>query len=119
MKLEKVKSVLDAKLLCGEEYLDYDVDYAFSSDLMSDVLAFASKKTLLLTGLTNAQVIRTAEMIDVSAIIFVRNKKPDAEIIKLAMENKMILMNTEDTLYAASGKLYNAGLSGIQLNNKD
>jgi DRTGG domain. len=116
MKLEDVKSTLDAVLITGEDYLSKDIDYAFSSDLMSDVLAFVNRKTILLTGLINPQVIRTAEMIDLPAIVFVRNKKPDAEIIKLASENSIVLMSTEDTLYTASGKLYSSGLKGIHLN---
>jgi predicted transcriptional regulator len=115
MKLANVINILDAELLSGENFIDKEVDCAFSSDLMSDVLAFAGKRTLLLTGLTNAQVIRTAEMIDVSAIVFVRNKKPTNDIIELAKENNIILMRTSHTLYTASGKLYCLGLQGIHI----
>lgn len=116
MKLKDVQSILNAVLINGENLLDVEIDYAFSSDLMSDVLAFANRKTVLLTGLINPQVVRTAEMLDLPAIIFVRNKKPDGEIIKLAVENGIVLMCTEDTLYTASGKLYCKGLPGILLN---
>jgi serine kinase of HPr protein (carbohydrate metabolism regulator) len=70
---------------------------------------------VLLTGLTNNQVIRTAEMAELSAIIFVRGKKPEQELVKLAIENSIILMLTKDTMYTASGKLYSNGLQGIQI----
>lgn len=115
MKLKDLKSILNAELVTGENLLEREIDYAFSSDLMSDVLAFANKKTVLLTGLINPQVVRTAEMLDLPAIIFVRNKKPDGEIVKLALQNEIVLMCTDDTLYTASGKLYTRGLYGIQL----
>jgi predicted transcriptional regulator len=115
MNLSIVKKILDAELILGEENLNKEIDSAFSSDLMSDVLAYANKRTLLLTGLANAQVIRTAEMIDLSAIVFVRNKRPDSDIIKLAAENGIVIMSTGDTLYTASGKLYRQGLQGIQI----
>lgn len=115
MKLRDLMPILNAELITGKDLIDNEIEYAFSSDLMSDVLAYANKKTILLTGLMNPQVVRTAEMLDLPAIVFVRNKKPDEEIIKLAMENRIILMCTEDTLYTASGKLYSAGLPGIQL----
>lgn len=113
MKLSEIANILDAEILCGEDRLDIDMDSAFSSDLMSDVLAYVNKKTLLLTGLTNAQVIRTAEMIDMSAVVFVRNKKPSSDIIKLACDNNIVVMCTGHTLYTASGLLYNSGLLGI------
>lgn len=113
MKLREIANILNAEILCGENRLNIDMDYAFSSDLMSDVLAYVTKKTLLLTGLTNAQVIRTAEMIDLIALVFVRNKKPSHDIIQLARDNNMVIMCTKHTLYTASGKLYNSGLLGI------
>lgn len=116
MKLRDVVNILNAEILSGENYIDTEVDSAFSSDLMSDVLAYVDKKTLLLTGLTNAQVIRTAEMIDMSAIVFVRNKRPSPDIIQLAAENNITVMTTEHTLYTASGKLYNSGLLGLKIN---
>jgi len=121
MKLKHVREILDAELLYGDDYLDSEVDAAFGSDLMSDVLAYANCRTLLLTGLTNAQVIRTAEMIELSAIVFVRNKKPGHDIIKMAEENNIVVMRTRHTLYIASGKLYSCGLKGIEIpvNNEE
>lgn len=115
MKLRDIKSTLDAEVFCGGEQLDREVDHAFSSDLLSDVLAFVDSRTVLLTGLINTQVIRTAELIDLPAVIFVRNKKPDPEIIRLARQNRIIIMCTKDAMYTASGKLYASGLKGIKI----
>ncbi|NLA84039.1 MAG: hypothetical protein GX854_05830 [Clostridiales bacterium] len=86
------------------------VTTAFGSDLMSDVLAFVKEGTLLLTGLTNHQVIRTAELLDVSAVVFVRGKLPGQDIIDMAIKHSIVLLATEDTLFTACGKLYEAGL---------
>ena len=115
MKICEIKELLCAEILCGEEHLESEVSYAFGSDLMSDVLAYVKGSTVLLTGLINNQVIRTAEMADLNAIIFVRGKKPEPEIVAMAVENNIILMLTKDTLYTASGKLYCKGLQGIQI----
>jgi len=82
---------------------------------MSDVLAYVKGKTLLLTGLTNQQVVRTAEMADLSAIVFVRGKRPDEEIVQLAVENEIVLLSTRDSMYTASGKLYSNGLQGVSI----
>jgi predicted transcriptional regulator len=115
MKISEIKELLCAEILCGEELVNSEVHYGFGSDLMSDVLAYVKGRTVLLTGLTNNQVIRTAEMAELSAIIFVRGKKPEQELVKLAIENSIILMLTKDTMYTASGKLYSNGLQGIQI----
>jgi predicted transcriptional regulator len=95
--------------------MDGEVSYAFGSDLMSDVLAYVKGKTVLLTGLTNQQVVRTAEMADLSAIVFVRGKKPGEDIIELAEEKDIVLLLTGDTMYTASGKLYSNGLEGVRI----
>ncbi len=115
MKVREIAEALNAEILCGFDGLDTEISCAFGSDLMSDVLAFVKGKTVLLTGLINQQVIRTAEMADLSAIVFVRGKKPEEDIIRLAQENNIIVLLTRDTLYSASGKLYARGLAGIQL----
>jgi predicted transcriptional regulator len=115
MKINEIKELLCAEILCGAELLGNEVYYAFGSDLMSDVLAYVKEKTVLLTGLTNMQVIRTAEMADLNAIIFVRGKRPEQELVTLATENNIILMLTTDTMYTASGKLYCNGLAGTQI----
>lgn len=114
MKLIEIRDRLKADVLCGEELLDTEVLYAFGSDLMSDVLAYVKGKTLLLTGLTNPQVIRTAEMADVAAILFVRGKVPDQDVIELAKENSMAILTTKYTLFTTSGILYSFGLRGIE-----
>ncbi len=118
MKLLEIKQILDADVLTGEEFLNKEVKYAFGSDLMSDVLAFVDDGTVLLTGLTNLQVIRTAEMIDLFAIIFVRGKTPSNEILKLAKKNNFTVMKTQDILYTASGKLYEKGLKGVSIESE-
>lgn len=115
VKISEVKSILCAEVLCGDDILDNEVSYAFGSDLMSDVLAFVKGKTILLTGLTNQQVVRTAEMADLNAIVFVRGKRPEEDIVELAKEKGMVLLLTRDTMYTASGKLYSNGLQGISI----
>lgn len=110
MKISKVQEILDAKILNGEDMLEEEVFSACGSDLMSDVLAFVKNQGLLLTGLNNLQVVRTAEMMDIKAIVFVRGKTPDDEIIALAQKKDMIIMTTEEPLYSACGKLYSGGL---------
>lgn len=111
MKLTKVKEILDAKVLTGEEFLDKEINSACSSDLMSDVLAFVKDRALLLTGLINPQVIRTAEMMDIEAIVFVRGKDPDDSIVGMAKMKNITLMTTDHPLYIASGLLYSNGLN--------
>ena len=111
MKLAKVKELLEAKVHTGEDLLEeIEVQGAFGSDLMSDVLAFVQKEGLLLTGLQNSQVVRTAEMMDMVCIVFVRSKAPTEEMIHLAKEHDMVLMKTHKRMYEACGKLYAAGL---------
>lgn len=112
MKISEVKDILQAEVLSGKDLLDTEVHSACGSDLMSDVLAFVKDQALLLTGLLNPQVIRTAEMMDIKAIIFVRGKRPDDDVIELAEDHQMILMSTELPLYVACGKLYSGGLKG-------
>lgn len=116
MKLSEIKKLLDCECLTGEELLEhYDVEHAFGSDLMSDVLAFSNHNTLLLTGLTNSQVIRTAEMLDISAIVFVRGKRPDEQTIELAKSNNKILLTTRNILYTSCGILFINGLKGVKI----
>jgi len=113
MKLTVIKEILRAEVLAGEEYLDQvEVLTVCGADLMSDVLAFTKEKTLLLTGLTNNQVIRTAEMIDLSGIVFVRGKRPGPDVLKMAKERKLPLLLTSYPLYEACGILFSTGLDG-------
>ena len=114
MKISKMQELLDAKVLCCEENLGKHVYSAFGCDLMSDVLAYVTDQSVLLTGLVNPQVIRTALMLDMVCIIFVRSKAPNDEMINLARENGIVMMSTEKTLYNTCGILYSNGLVGIK-----
>lgn len=116
MKICEIKRILNAEVLCGNDLMENEVLYAFGSDLMSDVLAYVKGKTVLLTGLINQQVVRTAEMADLSVIVFVRGKRPEDDLVKLATENGIVLLLTVDTMYTASGKLYSNGLEGVRIN---
>ena len=113
MKVEEVMKVLNARILCGEENLNLEVESAYSSDLMSDVLTLENGNLLLITGLANTQAIRTAEMSDIKHIVIVRNKKATGEMIELARENGMTLMECNGTMFRASGLLFNAGLKPV------
>lgn len=110
MKISEIKTILNAELICGEELLDSEVFTACGSDMMSDVLAFVKEQAVLLSGLINPQVIRTAEMMDIVAVCFVRGKMPTEDVIELAKEKGITVMQTEYPLYMACGKLYNKGL---------
>jgi len=110
MQLWEIRDILEAEVLSGEEHLKKEVNAAYSSDLMSDVLAFVENQSVLLTGLVNLQVIRTAEMMDICCVIIVRGKMPDEQLIKLAEEKEIVLMTTKHTMYSACGRLYSKGL---------
>ena len=112
IKLSQVCSKLDAKILLGDNQMNREVASACGADLMSDVLTFTKRKTLLLTGLTNVQVVRTAELSDLCAIVFVRGKQPSKEIIEAAKENDIPLLVTCCTLFEACGRLYEMGIPG-------
>jgi predicted transcriptional regulator len=112
LTLNEVKIILNADVIVGEEHLDLEVKTAFGADLMSDVLAFAKAGSLLLTGLTNSQVIRTANILDIAAIILVRGKKPSTETINLAKELKIPLLTTKYILFETAGRLYAKGIVG-------
>ncbi len=110
MEIRQIKDLLDAELIIGGDTLDKDVHSACGSDMMSDVLAYVKDQAVLLTGLVNAQVIRTAQMMDMICIVFVRSKKPTADMIALAEEAGITLMSTSKRMYEACGVLYAAGL---------
>ena len=110
MKIRDIKELLNAEILCYEEGLDKEVNSACGSDMMSDVLAYVKDQAVLLTGLLNPQVIRTAEMMDMICIVFVRSKKPTEEMLKLAKMHDMVVLSTDLRMYDACGKLYHAGL---------
>lgn len=112
MNVRDIHNILRAKIYCGEEFLDREVHTACGSDMMSDVLAYVKDQSVLLTGLVNSQVIRTAEMMDMVCIVFVRGKKPDAQMVELAKERSIVMMSTEFRMFTACGLLYENGLKG-------
>jgi len=112
MKIRTIAELLDAKVLCGEDMLDGEVCSACGADMMSDVLAFVKEHAVLLTGLCNPQVVRTAEMMDMKCIVFVRGKTPPQEVITLAKEAGIVVLATNHRMFVACGKLYANGLSG-------
>ena len=113
MTLKEIKELLQAEVICGEDSLDIEITFAGGSDLMSDVLAFGKPGILLLTGLSNAQSVRTAHIIDAKAIVYVRGKKPDKPGIELAKEKGIPLLSTKFMMYTACGLLFSHGLSGV------
>lgn len=113
MKLSEVRRILGAEVLTGEELLDeVEALSVCGADLMSDVLAFTKEQTLLCTGLTNAQVVRTAELIGLCGVVFVRGKRPSAEVVAMAAQRGLPLLSTRYPLYETCGLLYTAGLPG-------
>ena len=112
MTIREVMEIVDGKVLIGEERLDTRVDTACGSDLMSDVLAFSKDAAVLLTGLCNPQSIRTAEMMDVRCIVYVRDKKPTMAMLELADDADIVVMRTGHRMFTACGLLYEGGLHG-------
>lgn len=112
MTVRDIKTILDCEVLGGEEFLEREVHTACGSDMMSDVLAYVKDQSILLTGLLNSQVVRTADMMDMLCIVFVRGKKPDDDIIALANERKIALMTTTHRMFTACGLLWENGLRG-------
>lgn len=112
MTIKDIKIMLGAEVVSGEEFLEKEVHAACGSDMMSDVLAYVKNQSVLLTGLCNPQVIRTAEMMDIICIVFVRGKKPDEGCISLAKERGIVLLSTVHRMFSACGVLYENGLRG-------
>lgn len=119
MVLEKVKEILQAEVIVGDEYLQRKVITAGGSDMMSDVLSFMKPGSLLLTGLINAQSVRTAEIAEIAAICYVRSKQPLPETVELAKEKRIPLLSTRFTMYESCGRLYQAGLAGRDVQKED
>ena len=110
MKIGQIVELLGGEVLCCEENLERDVVSACASDMMSDVLAFVKDQAVLVTGLCNPQVIRTAEMMDMVCVVFVRGKRPDELMIELARARGMVLVCASQRMFGACGMLYEAGL---------
>ena len=112
MKLNEIKEILAAEVVCGDELLDREVTSAFACDMMSAVLAFAKADSVLLTGLVNPQTIRTALMLDMHAVVFVRSKRLTEEVVALAKESGIVVLSTDCRMFDTCGKLYAKGLKG-------
>lgn len=115
MKLKDIKEHLKCRTICEGKIPDIEIKYANASDLMSDLLAFAKPGALLLTGLTHNNVIRTCEITEIRAVIFVRNKEPSEDTIKLARNCNVPLFTTELTKFEACGILYSKGIKGVPI----
>ena len=115
MKLSEVLSIIEGRVISTDADLSKEVTMACGADLMSDVLAFTHAGTLLMTGLTNQQVVRTAEMVGIVAVVFVRGKLPLPETIALAQEKGIPLFASKYTMYETCGRLYQSGLPGCGL----
>lgn len=112
MTIAKIRDVLGAKQMLGEDWKDREVHSACGSDMMSDVLAFMKDQSVLLTGLCNPQVIRTCEMMDIICVVFVRGKLPDEAMIEMAKEKGIAILSTGHRMFSACGLLYENGLRG-------
>lgn len=115
MKLREALEAIDGKLISENADLDVKVQMGCGADLMSDVLSFTHEGTLLMSGLTNPQVVRTAEMSGITAIVFVRGKVPPPETIRLAEEKGIPLLASKYTMFETCGRLFQAGLSSCGL----
>lgn len=117
MTLEEVRNILDAEVILGDDLNRIQVQTACGADLMSDVLAFSKRGALLLTGLTNAHVVRTCEIVEMAAICFVRGKSPPEDTIRLAAADGLPLLMTRAPMFEACGRLYRSGLKGCSENS--
>lgn len=113
MKLSELAEIVNGNVVCCHHKLDSEVEYGFASDLMSDVLTIHAEKLLLLTGLANMQAVRTAEMADIQAIVFVRNKTVSEDMITLAEDNGIVLIESPFTMFKASGLLFGKGVKPV------
>ena len=112
MTIGDIKNFLNAKVLCGEDLLEKEVHTACGSDMMSDVLAFVKDQSVLITGLCNPQTVRTAEMMDIVCVCFVRGKVPDESVVDLARDRDLAILATDMRMFEACGILYEKGLRG-------
>jgi predicted transcriptional regulator len=112
VKISKIVEILKAEALTCKDKLSDEVISACAADMMSDVLAFVKDQAVLVTGLCNPQVIRTAEMMDIRCVLLVRGKRPDATILDLAEAKGIVVLCSPHRMYVACGLLYKAGLCG-------
>ena len=113
MRIEKIVALLDANILCGHHRIAEEISHAFSSDLMSDVLTLDAENILLVTGLANVQIIRTAEVADIHFLVIVRNKKISGDIVELAKGLNMVVIESPYSMFKASGILYSHGIKPL------
>jgi predicted transcriptional regulator len=113
MKVVEIETILKAQVLAGRQYMERTISGGGAADLMDDILASAAKGAALLTGLTTEHVLRTAKVAGVSAIVFVRGKRPEEHIITMARAYKIPMLLTDYSLFVACGRLYIAGLRGL------
>jgi len=113
MTISEIAQMINGQVVCCEEKVNNEVEFAFSSDLMSDVLKVDKENILLITGLANLNTIRTSEMSEINCIVFARNKKISNDIISLAKENNMVLIESPFSVFRISGELYNAGIKPL------
>ena len=112
MTVNDIKEILQAEIICRNDLMSTEVHTACGSDMMSDVLAFVKEQAVLLTGLVNPQVVRTAEMMDMHCIVFVRGKRPTLDMIEMAEDRDMVMLCTELEMFTSCGRLYENGLRG-------
>ncbi len=112
MELGRMAEILEAEVICGQENLHLDIPLAVASDMMSDVLVSTECDRVLISGLCTIHTVLTAQILDLKAVIFVRNKVPTAEMIEAARENDISILRTGFTMFAACGELYKHGLRG-------
>ncbi len=115
MKLQTIINLTNAEVLYGKNGADLDIKYAFAADLMSDTLFIVSREeepVLLISGVTNPSVIRTAVILDIPVVLIVRGKNVPDETVKIAKENNIILLRTKYIMFVTCGILYNAGMRG-------
>ena len=110
MKLGQIAELLEAQVLSSACMLETEVQNAFCCDMMSDVLAFATNQSVLITGLLNPQVVRTAMLLDMHCIVFINGKEPTPEIVSLADANDIVIMVTQESMFRAAGTLYDTGM---------
>lgn len=112
MKLREIGKLLDSNVFCGEDKLDAEIHCACGSDMMSEVLEFTKHDAVLLTGLVNNHVLKTAEILDIRCVVFVRGKRPPADLVRMAGEMGIVLMSTGLPMFTACGILYTNGIAG-------
>lgn len=115
MKIREIQEILGADYIAGDGDMNEEVEYGYGCDLMSDVLAYVQSNVVLLTGLVHPQVIRTAEMLDIKAIVIVRGKQAGAELIEMANRRDLVILSTRHSLFTASGMLFDGGLKGEEI----